>query len=465
LFLNFRPISMLLFLLLFCAVVFYACLTNALISLQPKKKLAVGGVHTCNIQPDGKIYCFGSNSNGQLGDGSNLEALVPRRIPGITTAVDVCTGESHTCFLLSDGTTRCTGLNNFGQTGSGNLGTNSNSPVAVNSAVLGARVVCGVSHTCIIQATTGILFCFGKNDHGQLGTGNIVPNQLSSPTQIASGNVLLKIVDADCGLGHSCVVVEDGTYKCVGSNGYSQSNARGTVDTADVLNWSQAYIGDGGTPALQIVAGELFSCVLQYSMGVICFGKDFFSDGYLTQKTLKYHRFENFVFLAGGQSGVICATRNLALTTIACDGAVSIGSDITSLPSNVAEISVGKLSMCTLLVDGQVKCMGVGTSGQLGDGLNLTSTTDVFAIGLPASQAPTVLPTLLPTSLPTLLPSLSPTKAPSNSTTSAAGNSELNEGVIFGISVGACAGVLFIFFVIFLCGCLKNIRNSEREET
>ena len=63
--------------------------------------------HTCAVVTGGTIKCWGDNSNGQLGDGTNTSTSVPTTVTGISTATQVATGWGHSCALLSDATIKC----------------------------------------------------------------------------------------------------------------------------------------------------------------------------------------------------------------------------------------------------------------------------------------------------------------------------------------------------------------------
>ena len=74
--------------------------------------ISSGGLHTCAILDDGSVSCWGSGSNGPLGNGgtSNLNTPTPTSSLGIgRTAVAISSGLDHTCAILDDGTVSCWG--------------------------------------------------------------------------------------------------------------------------------------------------------------------------------------------------------------------------------------------------------------------------------------------------------------------------------------------------------------------
>jgi len=88
-------------------------------SPRPTGAVAVGGLHTCALGSDGTAVCWGSNADGQLGDGTTEQHLTPVPVSGVTDAVAIAAGRFHTCALRSSGTVECWGSNADGQVGDG----------------------------------------------------------------------------------------------------------------------------------------------------------------------------------------------------------------------------------------------------------------------------------------------------------------------------------------------------------
>src|SRR5690606_39736769 len=96
--------------------------------------VVAGAAHTCAHGSDDKLYCWGYNSSGQLGDGTTTERWTPVAVqaPEGVTLSGVVAGEAHTCADGSDGKVYCWGLNFFGQLGDG-TNTERWTPVAVQA--------------------------------------------------------------------------------------------------------------------------------------------------------------------------------------------------------------------------------------------------------------------------------------------------------------------------------------------
>jgi alpha-tubulin suppressor-like RCC1 family protein len=98
--------------------------------------ISAAGYDTCALLSTGTVDCWGLNGNGQLGDGSTTDSLVPVQVVGeggsgvLTGVSQVATGGTHTCALFSAGTTACWGWNYYGELGNGTT-TGSSTPVEV----------------------------------------------------------------------------------------------------------------------------------------------------------------------------------------------------------------------------------------------------------------------------------------------------------------------------------------------
>jgi alpha-tubulin suppressor-like RCC1 family protein len=134
--------------------------------------VAAGGDHTCAVKTDGSAWCWGANANGQIGDGTDDNAPGPVAVsglPSLTTAFAL--GADHTCALEDDGSVWCWGRNDRGQLGDGTTD-ESSTPVEVSGLPAGVvGVAAGGLHSCAIDGDGGV-WCWGANEHGQLGDGS-----------------------------------------------------------------------------------------------------------------------------------------------------------------------------------------------------------------------------------------------------------------------------------------------------
>ena len=146
------------------------------------RAIAVGGLHSCATLAAGGVTCWGRDESGELGDGkfSASDRLKPVMVLGLSEPVAAITaGYAHTCILTTAGGVKCWGTNQQGQLGDG---TNQprNTPVDVVGLQSGVVAIgAGQAHTCAILAT-GAIVCWGDNAHGQLGDGT----QNAHPTPV-----------------------------------------------------------------------------------------------------------------------------------------------------------------------------------------------------------------------------------------------------------------------------------------
>ena len=126
-----------------------------------------GEDHTCSFSTGGGAKCWGGNTWGELGDGTNTPSSVPRDVSGLTSGVAAISASSiSTCALLTSGGVKCWGAGNLGGAG------NSNTPIDVPGITNGiVAVSTSVYHSCGLTIGGGVK-CWGDNTYGQLGNGN-----------------------------------------------------------------------------------------------------------------------------------------------------------------------------------------------------------------------------------------------------------------------------------------------------
>lgn len=237
-------------------------------SLSSVVSVAAGDQHTCVARNDGSALCWGSNSNGQVGDGTttNRNAPVPvvdRRLRDITGVVQVASGSRHSCALLSSGAVRCWGSNSVGQLGDGTT-TERSFADGVSGITTAAAIAAGDSHTCA-ALRNGTVVCWGGNLRGQIGDGTTT----NRPTPVAVmglTNVAEISAGPDSGLGggHTCVRRTDGGVWCWGKND------RGQIGDGTMENRPAPVMVLGG--AIHIAVGGDHSCAVTADGGVRCWG-------------------------------------------------------------------------------------------------------------------------------------------------------------------------------------------------
>ncbi|MDP7003380.1 MAG: hypothetical protein QF911_07450, partial [Candidatus Thalassarchaeaceae archaeon] len=179
----------------------------------------------CAILDDGSVACWGYNGFGQLGDGTNTDRDTPTPTSSLgagRTAVAISAGGSHTCALLDNGSVACWGSNSGGQLGDGTVpgGSPADSSTPTQTSSLGAgrtavAISAGDAHTCALL-DDGSVSCWGRNSWGQLGDGTTGDRDTPTPTSSLGANRTAVAISA--GASHTCAILDDGSVSCWGSN-------------------------------------------------------------------------------------------------------------------------------------------------------------------------------------------------------------------------------------------------------
>jgi alpha-tubulin suppressor-like RCC1 family protein len=177
--------------------------------------VSAGSGYTCATRA-GRIYCWGGNSSGQLGDNSHDPEDSPHLIASSHADwTAVAAGSVHTCGIRV-GRIYCWGANFFGELGDGTTSTGRTYPrLVAGSAADWTSVSANGEHTCATRV--GRIYCWGHNNFGQLGLGTT--KDWHYPKVIASTNTDWSMVRA--GGSHTCGIRATLLY-CWGNNTFGQ---------------------------------------------------------------------------------------------------------------------------------------------------------------------------------------------------------------------------------------------------
>jgi alpha-tubulin suppressor-like RCC1 family protein len=136
----------------------------------PLKELAAGFQHTCAVNEDLRIYCWGRNDYGQLGRGtsSNFDNDI-REVDGEFSTVTA--KGMRTCALDLKGQAYCWGQESAGKMEVEGLKRLSTVPTKIDHEMLYRRISTGYLHTCAVTPT-GLTDCWGRNTSGEVGIGS-----------------------------------------------------------------------------------------------------------------------------------------------------------------------------------------------------------------------------------------------------------------------------------------------------
>jgi len=176
--------------------------------------VTAGASFTCGLSANGRVSCWGENTSGQLGDGTNFDRPLPVQVTSVAFA-SIAAGSNHMCGLTSDGEAYCWGRNAFGQLGDG-LNVDRNTPVRVRGGTRFTSITAGANHTCAV-AVDGTAYCWGQNTYGQLGTGGTA--DMSQPATVADEHVFASV---HAYASHTCGLTTNGEAFCWGNNAANQ---------------------------------------------------------------------------------------------------------------------------------------------------------------------------------------------------------------------------------------------------
>ncbi len=352
--------------------------------------IATGATHTCAIVAGGAVRCWGSNGDGELGDGTNTGRLAPVAVSGLGAGVTaIAAGDRFTCALTSGGAVTCWGANGFGQLGDGTT-TASNVPVAVSGLSSGVTALSAVhgAHAC--AATASGVVCWGRNDAGQLGDGTTVDRSVPVPAAgVAGGAIALA-----AGGRHTCVVSAGGGVSCWGSG---EMGELGTGTNASSLVPVAAMGLSSGVVA--IAAGHDHTCAVtdaQVTPGferAKCWGDNSHGEigiwvvgAYVNAPAQVSGLTSGVTAIAAGEN-VSCAVVSGAVKCWGANANHQLGDGTTAVrPYPVTAIAAGATAVaangsgCALATDGGARCWGPNGSGQLGDGTTTEAGTPVAVV-------------------------------------------------------------------------------------
>ncbi len=193
--------------------------------------VAAGQFHTCAARMDGSLHCWGRNVEGQLGNGLPASGKIAPYQVGTNFKGPLAAGVNHTCAIAQNGSLQCWGRNANGQLGDNTL-TDRPSPITVDMATDWAEVTAGNAATCA-RKNNGMMYCWGLNTYGHLGVGDLGQRRLPTLVNGTFSSINL-------GFGHACAVSNMGSLSCWGSSEFGQ-NARGDAFATAPAPLSASY--------------------------------------------------------------------------------------------------------------------------------------------------------------------------------------------------------------------------------
>jgi alpha-tubulin suppressor-like RCC1 family protein len=334
--------------------------------------LVLAATHACALNTSGRVYCWGRNSAGSLGSGK-LETVnapaEPVSAPNDSRAVAV--GILHACRLRTNSAVECWGSNGVGQLGLFSDARTRYTPVPVPNVGAVLKLRSGRTHVC--AQSSAALQCWGSNGVGELGAVMQSTGLVTVPLPSAA------ITDFDLGLYTSCAVISN-TVNCWGNG------AQGQLGNGALLS-SNTPQQTGLISATAVAAGESHACAIAGGL-VKCWGQGELGAGAVISSAVPIDVSglvsgvtaidigSNHTCAARGADGVFCWGLNQygqSGVDIGLKPTVQLPITVTGmLAVPVKKLALGTFHSCALLMDGDVRCWGGNSYGQLGAGVPIT---------------------------------------------------------------------------------------------
>jgi alpha-tubulin suppressor-like RCC1 family protein len=302
------------------------------VGIPPLVSLVAGADHTCGLDTEGNAFCWGSNSDGQLGTVDQIEqcplpcATTPRPVAGGLRFQLIAAGAVHTCGLTVEGSAYCWGMNDIGQLGttvaneSCPRGPCSRVPTRVQTERTFRALTAATLHTCALDGS-GAAFCWGF----QYGTSGIHTEPQFKPevTAMPGG---LRFQQISAGGRHTCGKTSDASY-CWGIDALGAGPTPLESDLPVAVGGEHRFMA--------VYSGGTTSCGLEENGTAYCWGPN-----------------------SDGEVGVepIGSTIRFDLPTLVSGG------------RRFTQLAAGQSTYCGITTSETIACWGRGTSGELGAG-------------------------------------------------------------------------------------------------
>jgi alpha-tubulin suppressor-like RCC1 family protein len=225
------------------------------------RQVTTGWGHTCAINPFDRAFCWGAGGGGQLGDGTNTTRSAPTLVrDGGLRFGQINAGSQYTCAITTGNRAYCWGVNSQGQ-----LGDRSRTWRSLPTEVFGGfsfrQVSAYIQHTCAVT-TDNRAYCWGFNGSRELGDGTDWPRRLR-PVPVLGGR---RFTSVAAGGGHSCGVATNQRAYCWGDNGF------GRLGTGDGENHPTPAPVQVDRQFTNLDAGTFHGCGVTLANRAYCWG-------------------------------------------------------------------------------------------------------------------------------------------------------------------------------------------------
>jgi alpha-tubulin suppressor-like RCC1 family protein/uncharacterized protein YjdB len=398
------------------------------------RSVEAGVDHTCSTIELGRVYCWGRRDLGQLGTalqdstcfdtqpipggGSPIEcSLVPKRATTALAFASVSAGGATSCGVLATGRAYCWGDGSIGQIGNG-LTSGSVVPTLVTSALTfdttAGAISVGGNHACGITSVARMVYCWGSDVFGQLGTQAVTVNSTTPiPAEVPSFPNGPGVQGVSAGYRHTCAVASSGQAFCWGRNTAGELGAGFVSEAIGVpravagsftfrsISSSSVALFPTGSPRVPLRPDSLaHTCGLTTDGRAVCWGANHFGqvgngssgDTVLTPTAVSAPVSFTQVSAGGGFTCALGTDRNIYCwglndasqlgateapggasgRPVPVLGAVTLDADgriVSAGPVSYVGVTAGRRHACGVVADGNVYCWGSDVLGALGSQL------------------------------------------------------------------------------------------------
>lgn len=326
--------------------------------------IACGSCHSLAVMADGRLWAWGLNGSGQLGDGTTISRNEPVNM--MNDVVGAAAGSDHTMAIKADGSLWTWGLNDYGQLGDGTYISKSR-PVKIMDDVI--SIAAGGRHSLAVKSD-GSLWVWGANWHGYTVDG----------TEVPSGNMPAKIIDnvvsVATGASHYIALKTDGSVRIWGDNGYGQLGNGMAVNRGEGVG----NIDD----AEHVSAGKLYSMVIKADRSLWIWGDLQAGADEPGKSDVPVKIMDDVIAATAGWNHGIAVKEDGSLWSWGNnwygqlgDGTTTIRNRLLCVMEYATDATAGDYHSMAIKTDGSLWAFGWNKYGQLGDGTNLNKSMPV----------------------------------------------------------------------------------------
>lgn len=337
--------------------------------------------HTCGIQLDGTLWCWGSNDFGEVGVGDTVDRFKPAQVGTDDDWAVVSANGFGTCAVKTGGTMWCWGRDV------------AEAPLQIGAATTWTTVSVGASFQCGLQSDSS-LWCWGVNSYGQLGQGDTVDR--ADPTKVVGSWRFVAALTTS-----TCAIKTGGSLWCWGDN---EAGALG-IGQDDRYVATPHQVGSA-TDWRNVGGGNRFACAIREPGSLWCWGDNQLGELGLGDRGIGTERFRpaqvgtdrDWAVVDAGEVHACAQRSGGALWCWGFNGAGQLGlgggGSVVTRPHQVGSLttwagpSAGGSHTCSLQTDHSLWCWGDPTHGKLGVGNRTQHTGVPVQVGLPNGPTP-----------------------------------------------------------------------------